>query len=148
MTISRWSGLSLLLLLFFAQPAGALSEYHYYFFKKPVSLTGPGLNIWTTDRTGSDGANSADYTWFGGTSAASPGVAGVAALILSWAANLDIDETEGILAKSAMDLGPVGWDEKFGAGLPNARNALDIIAIFDDNFETADLSQWTNSGEN
>jgi len=38
MTISRWSGLSLLLLLFFTQPAGALSEYHYYFFKKPVSL--------------------------------------------------------------------------------------------------------------
>jgi len=127
-------------------PNGDLADFSN--FGPEITYTGPGLNIWTTDRTGSDGANSADYTWFGGTSAASPGVAGVAALILSWAANLDVDETEGVLAASAMDLGPVGWDEKFGAGLPNARNALDIIAIFDDNFETADLSQWTNSVEN
>lgn len=117
-------------------------------FGPEIVYTGPGLNIWTTDRTGTDGATTADYTWFGGTSAASPGVAGVAALILSWAVNLDVEETEGILAASAMDLGPAGWDEKFGAGLPNARNALDIIAIFDDNFETGDLSQWTNSVEN
>jgi subtilisin family serine protease len=99
--------------------------------------------IFTTDRTGSPGYNEGlesmgdidgDYTNdFGGTSSACPGVAGVAALILSRNPSLRHDEVKEIIKRScdridtahgAYDSG--GHSAFYGYGRINARTAVDL----------------------
>ncbi len=63
-------------------------------------------DVWTTDRTGSDGYNTAtgdqgDYTGFNGTSASAPQVAGIAALILGANPTLGYRDVQQILLHSA-----------------------------------------------
>lgn len=57
---------------------------------------------------------------FGGTSAANPNVAAVAALVWSENTNLTGSQLRDILTNSAMDLGDAGRDTTFGFGLVNA----------------------------
>ena len=64
------------------------------------------------------------FGYYGGTSMASPLVAGVAALILSVDPSLAAEEVYDILAGSADDLGASGWDEQFGWGLLDADEAV------------------------
>jgi hypothetical protein len=99
--------------------------------------------IFTTDRTGSPGYNEGqaslgdvdgDYTNdFGGTSSACPGVAGVAALVLSRNPNLRWDEVKDVIKRScdqidtaggAYDAG--GHSVKYGYGRVNAKKAVDL----------------------
>jgi subtilisin family serine protease len=61
---------------------------------------------------------------FGGTSAANPFMAGVASLVWSVNPNLNGAEVRDVLRRSAMDLGAVGTDNTFGAGLVNADAAV------------------------
>jgi subtilisin family serine protease len=98
--------------------------------------------IWTTDRSGREGYNSGDVTLgdqdgdytnsFGGTSSAAPGVAGVAALILSANANLRWDEVKSILRETADriddhsgEYDQNGHSAKYGYGRVNAANAVE-----------------------
>jgi len=69
-----------------------------------------------------------NYGWFTGTSASSPIVAGVAALMLSVNPNLRVDQIEDILAATARDLGPRGRDDVFGAGIIDAGAAVQCVA--------------------
>ena len=62
---------------------------------------------------------------FGGTSMASPHVAGVAALVLGKSPGLTPDEVRTILRASSDDLGTPGWDPLFGYGRVNARRAVE-----------------------
>ena len=104
------------------------------------SLT-PG--IWTTDRSGALGYNSGkpslgdaagNYTnRFGGTSSACPGVAGVAALILSRNPNLRWDEVRDIIKRSCDRIDEAGGDyhadghsSVYGYGRVNARKAVEL----------------------
>jgi hypothetical protein len=96
-----------------------------------VSVSAPGTSAYTTDRTGFDGYTSADYTLFGGTSAASPYAAGVAALVLSIDPSLSAAEAERLVRCSARDLGDPGFDEFFGHGFVNAHDAV-IAALGQD----------------
>src|SRR5262245_25298914 len=77
-----------------------------------------GVNIQTTDRTGTAGYNDqatgADYTSFGGTSAAAPMVSGIVALMLEANPNLGWRDVQTILAYSAR---PVG--SAVGTAAPN-----------------------------
>jgi subtilisin family serine protease len=108
--------------------------------ENPTVMT-PG--IWTTDRTGLDGYNSGDeslgdaagnYTnSFGGTSSASPGVAGVAALILSANQDLRWDEVKDILKRccdriddKAREYDGNGHSTNYGFGRINARTAVEL----------------------
>ena len=110
-------------------PSGNLASFSNY--GNSIDICAPGTSIRTTDRTGSVGYSGTDYTWFGGTSAASPYAAGVAALIFSENPALTADEAHEILMCSALDLGPAGWDESFGHGLVNGFEGV-IAARGDD----------------
>jgi hypothetical protein len=61
---------------------------------------------------------------FGGTSSASPNLAGAAALV--WSENLDLTgvDVKDIIMTSAMDLGDAGIDDTFGAGSINVESAV------------------------
>ncbi len=89
-----------------------------------LAVSAPGVNLWSTDRTGSDGYTSSDYTLFGGTSAASPYSSGVAALIISQNPQFKVEDVESALYQTAMDRGPEGYDEEYGWGFANAHQAL------------------------
>ncbi len=111
-------------------------------------------DVWTMDITGNRGynpwetcsqqgnpeqtANLQYTTRFGGTSAACPQAAGVAALLMSYDKNstwrnMALAEYKEVLKNSADDLGAAGWDSLFGYGRLNAMKALVAIARGDIN---------------
>ena len=71
--------------------------------------------------------NPSGYTALGGTSMATPHVAGIAALIWSAVPNATVSQIRAALDSSALDLGDPGRDEQFGFGLVQARAALDYL---------------------
>lgn len=90
-----------------------------------LDFVAPGVGIWTTDRTGAQGAQLGDYAQFDGTSVASPYAAGVAALVLSRNPTLNAAQVDAILRQTAIDLGPAGYETSYGHGVVKARAALD-----------------------
>lgn len=114
------------------QPASA--------FGSTLDIVAGGTSIATTDRTGSNGYNpSGDYHLnFGGTSAACPMVAGVAALVLSSNPCLTRQMVHDIICRSGQKLNnytfnftqnrPVRlgtWNQEVGHGLVDAKKALE-----------------------
>jgi subtilisin family serine protease len=67
------------------------------------------------------------YAYFDGTSMATPHVSAVAALVWSYFPTCTGSQIRTSLGKSALDLGPVGRDVKFGFGLVQAKAAYDRI---------------------
>ncbi len=119
-------------------------RWDYSSYGSPLELVAPSgsqdqsariVKLWTTDITGADGFNVAadppgilDYTDnFGGTSAACPIAAGVAALVLSVNPNLTNAEVRTILVRSAVVLGPSRWDEEYGFGRVDAYAAVKMV---------------------
>ncbi len=82
-----------------------------------VDVCAPGDQILST------GMNNG-YAYSNGTSMSAPHVSGLAALIKSYVPTLTNVELESILKLSADDKGPAGWDDHYGFGRINARNAL------------------------
>jgi len=82
-----------------------------------ISLAAPGVNIVTTNRN-------ASYQSFAGTSASAPIVSAVAALVLEKNPYLRPNEIKSLLESSSEDIGTPSWDVFFGAGLVNAKNAV------------------------
>jgi subtilisin family serine protease len=107
-------------------------------------ITAPGPWSYSTDIQGDDGYNpdpswllpqgslidpadpgSEDYTpTFGGTSSATPKVAGIAALMLSANPDLTPHQVKEILRETADDIDVAGIDDKTGAGRVNAYRAV------------------------
>ena len=58
-----------------------------------------------------------------GTSFAAPHLAGALALLAGHAPDITLQDARVLLADSAADLGPAGWDDRYGAGL------LDVFAM-------------------
>lgn len=110
----------------------------------PSGWGGQGVIMWTTDISGNAGYNPNKFPedpgdaaghywkWFGGTSAATPEVAGLAGLILSVNPDLTADEVQFIIESTADDqIGdPLeeedteGWDQYYGWGRINNEGAL------------------------
>ena len=93
----------------------------------PSNDVGASANagVRTIDRMGGAGYASGNYTTsFGGTSAACPVVAGVAALVLSVDGNLTSSEVKNILYTTAKDFGASGFDNSYGWGGVDAEAAV------------------------
>lgn len=81
-----------------------------------LDLAAPGVDIVSVFRDGESCTGS-------GTSMAAPHVSGVAALMRSANPELDRNAVQEILQEEAIDLGPAGYDRKFGAGMVDAFSA-------------------------
>ena len=68
-----------------------------------------------------------NYAFFDGTSMATPHVSAVAALVWSYFPTCTGEQIRISLNNSALDLGNVGRDVKFGYGLVQAKSAYDRI---------------------
>lgn len=95
----------------------------------------PGRGVVTTDRRGTQGYSSNDYTYsFGGTSSATPLTAGLAGLILSANKELSSAEVRDIIMQTADKIQPDtgnyvdGHSDLFGHGRINAEKAVAMAA--------------------
>ena len=104
------------------QPNGTLTSFSNY--GNGLDLCAPGTAVYSTDRTGSGGYTSGDYVWFGGTSAASPVAAGVAALFFSQHPFATASQCVSAIFNSCDDLGAAGTDFTYARGFINAFGAL------------------------
>jgi subtilisin family serine protease len=82
-----------------------------------IAVTAPGVDILLPSPGN-------DYRLISGTSFSAAYVSGVAALILQRAPGLSPDAVRNILQSTAKDLGPIGKDPEFGAGLVDAYQAI------------------------
>jgi subtilisin family serine protease len=89
-----------------------------------LSVVAPGVGAVTTDRTGTNGYCADTYAFINGTSAATPLVAGTAALLLSREPLLSPAQVKARLESTAIDLGPPGHDPASGWGRIDACRAL------------------------
>jgi thermitase len=87
-----------------------------------VTVSAPGKNIYTT-------WPSNGYSYKGGTSYASPMVAGLAALMLSIDQTLSPSEVKNRIINSSHDFGSSGHDHYYGHGRINAFNTLAQLLI-------------------
>jgi subtilisin family serine protease len=76
-----------------------------------------------------DPASADDTPTFGGTSSATPKVAGVVALMLSVNLDLAPGQVKRILRATADDIAPAGYDDRTGAGRVNAARAVRQAAL-------------------
>ncbi|MGC3944718.1 MAG: S8 family serine peptidase [Chryseolinea sp.] len=105
------------------------NDFEYLDFNHPAPLT---KGIYTTDRRGAKGYKRTNYTDdFGGTSSATPGVAGVIALMLSTNPNLTVTQVKKILKNSCskIDKPKARYDAQghsifYGYGKVNAAKAV------------------------
>ncbi len=112
---------------------------HYSNFGDAIWVCAPssgagGLGIVTTDRRGTSGYQSGDYTTverFGGTSSATPLVAGICALMLSVNPELTAKDVKEILRETAEKIDPQGGDyddhgrsRDYGYGRVDAHRAV------------------------
>ena len=94
-------------------------------FGADVDVIAPGVRIHTTDILGAGGFSGGDYyNTFNGTSAATPHVSGVAAIIRSLRPNFTTNDVRIILQQSTIDIGAPGFDYETGFGRLNAFKAL------------------------
>ena len=95
-------------------------------FGDTMRVLAPGVFIWTTDISGAAGYDPTGFTKeFNGTSAATPHVAGAAALMLSVAPHLSASTIRNLLGKSAKKIaGQTGWTPQLGWGRLDVAKAV------------------------
>lgn len=86
-------------------------------FGPEVDVVAPGVSVYTTAKGGG-------YAYFSGTSAATPFIAGLAAMDLGVAPSLTADAVSAEITSTATDLGSAGWDQYYGWGRINMQAAL------------------------
>ena len=110
-------------------PDGQLASYSTH--GSAIDIAAPGGDI--TNGGGTYGvmstvwnfvASAPSYDSWDGTSMATPHVSGVAALLLAQTPSLTAAQLRSRLTTWAVDAGPAGPDNLYGAGIVNARNSL------------------------
>ncbi|MEN6368522.1 MAG: S8 family serine peptidase [Thermotogota bacterium] len=106
--------------------AGAIARYNWtsgpiesFSSRGPSNTSLYAASITKPDLCGVDGVSSYTYGSFYGTSAASPHVAGAAALLLSEDPTRTADQLQNLLEVSAIDMGTSGKDNTYGSGRLN-----------------------------
>ena len=94
------------------------SNYHEGF----IAVAAPGEYIYST--TPRDPSGNDTYGTYSGTSMATPHVSGLAGLLFSQNPSRTPQQVRDIIQSSAIDLGPLGYDDFFGHGRVNAARAL------------------------
>ena len=98
-----------------------------------VDQNGDGYVDGVLQQTFGSSLNDWGYWFYEGTSMAAPHVSGVAALIISQKGLATTpDEVRNILQSTAKDLGPLGYDTKYGWGRVDAYAALNYSSIPND----------------
>jgi len=122
-----------------------------------LNVCAPGVRINTCDNVGSGGYGAGDYVAnFNGTSAATPHVAGLAALVLGVNPGLSPSEVRDLIQYNADDLGPSGPDYETGYGRINAYQTIMAaqplsISVSPDNWDIGNVTEgfvtttWTSS---
>ena len=124
-----------------------LARTYYSNYGTELDIVAPGGNIWLDEnqdtypdgilmqtfdpryRFSVDGETLADaasftFEFIHGTSVATAQISGVVALMLSVEPDLTVGNIRSIFKKSALDLGPEGWDREYGYGLVDAGAAV------------------------
>jgi len=91
----------------------------YFSSQGPSNASKYSVSITKPDICGPDGVSNYTYGSFYGTSAASPHVAGAAALLLSEDPTRTADQLQAKLEGDAIDMGAVGKDNLYGSGRLN-----------------------------
>ena len=91
----------------------------YFSSQGPSNASKYAASITKPDICGPDGVSNYTYGSFYGTSAASPHVAGAAALLLSEDPTLTADQLQAKLESDAIDMGVAGKDNLYGSGRLN-----------------------------
>jgi len=85
-----------------------------------IAVAAPGVDVIVPAPGGT-------YQFTTGTSVAAAFVSGIAALLIELNPRLKAPEIKKILLATAMDLGPKGRDDQFGAGLADAYRAAQVV---------------------
>jgi Subtilase family len=88
---------------------------------KHVAVAAPGVDVLVP-------APGRAYQLTTGTSVAAAEISGIAALLVELKPSISPDEVRKILQSTAVDLGPKGPDDQFGAGLADAERAVMALA--------------------
>jgi len=99
-----------------------LNRSSFSSFDASVAISAPGTSIISSTPT----FNRHPFAQWDGTSMAAPFVAGVAALVRSAHPDWSAQQVVDALIASVVDLGPVGSDPEYGAGLVDAASALGL----------------------
>ena len=86
-----------------------------------VELTAPGINIMST-------LPNNQYASWDGTAMATAHAAGVAGLLWMHFPSCTNVQIRNVLAKTSLDIGTTGCDDKFGHGLIQAKDAYDLLS--------------------
>lgn len=109
-----------------------VSPFNDYPHNPEMGLLRPDVCAPGVDIKSCDAFNINGYTTMSGTSMATPGVAGVMALLISKVPELTPQEIDIALETTAVDLGAVGKDNMFGAGRIDALEAFnDLVEMYD-----------------
>ena len=100
----------------------------YSTYGSALAVAAPGSSIYSTI-IDSNPAGSGTYGDLSGTSMATPHVAGLAALLWSFAPSLSNSQVRNTIQTTTDDLGTAGWDQYYGYGRINVRRALEAVAL-------------------
>jgi hypothetical protein len=110
-----------------------------------IDVSAPAVSILTAVPVAADPDGTPDgFTLVDGTSFSAPMVAAIAAWLREVRPGLSNGQVAGVLNRSATDLGPRGYDVRFGFGLVNLRRALGAKAPPVDPLEPNDDIEWVN----
>lgn len=94
-----------------------------------ISVSAPGVKILSTFPMYASGMPSKEYGSISGTSMACPYVSGLAALVRAVNPGLKAADVRTRIEKSTDDLGPSGFDDKYGFGRVNVAKALQASLV-------------------
>lgn len=118
-------------------------------FGNRIDLAAPGTTIFSTVTTNyaQPSPGGGTYTNMGGTSMASPHVAGAAAMVRSMnPGNILAVGTRDLLYRMAQDIGPAGVDQSFGFGMLQLPKSFLEVLKSGTRFAGANSTPWTPDG--